>query len=102
MLKKYSFKWNEKIFIRFLTNKKEMNIRMSIFIHFLFIYSIIRCIHWNTLGMKPEIIRNEHVALIGIGSIKTRKLFDIPITPDVLTGCYVANLAYNQHPNFCC
>ncbi|KYQ56590.1 hypothetical protein ALC60_04445 [Trachymyrmex zeteki] len=39
-----------------------------------------------------EIIRNEHVVLIGIGSIKTRKLFgfDIPITPDVLTGCCVA------------
>ncbi|EGI66639.1 hypothetical protein G5I_04814 [Acromyrmex echinatior] len=53
------------------------------------------------ISATAEIIRNEHVALIGIGSIKTRKLFefDIPITPDVLTGCYVANLAYNQHPS---
>jgi len=36
ILKKYSFKWNEKIFIRFLTNKKEMYSNQyfhSFFIH---------------------------------------------------------------------
>ncbi|KYN45429.1 hypothetical protein ALC56_00123 [Trachymyrmex septentrionalis] len=48
-----------------------------------------------------EIIRNEHAALIDIGSIKTRKLFgfDIPITPDVLTGCYVASKKQKQFPS---
>jgi len=39
ILKKYSFKWNEKIFIRFLTNKKEM---YSNEYFYSFFYSFIR------------------------------------------------------------
>ena len=88
ILKKYSFKWNEKVFIHFLTNKKEVysNVFSSIF---LFIYSnmyssgtsIYRLYTKMNLEnvrcgekMKSSLIYSK----VQIFSVISRKLFETP------------------------